>query len=102
MAVLPIAMPVSIRRTVSLGIMFGIGEFGCQSRIVMSPAELIKRPSSAASQRYSGQWSRRVRIITHALLAIFLASPLVRERPGGGFCALYNSAFGTPPHQPSP
>jgi hypothetical protein len=61
--VLPIAMQVSIRRTKMFGTKLGTGDEGCHIKIVKSPAEIMNKPSSAASQRYSGQWSRSARIM---------------------------------------
>src|SRR5436190_5419546 len=57
MAVPPIAIPVSMRRTNGSGIRLRTGDDGCQSNIVKSEADTMNKPSSAASQKYSGQCS---------------------------------------------
>src|SRR5207249_11405627 len=57
MAVPPIAIPVSMRRTKGSGIRLRTGDDGCQSNSVKSEADIMNKPSSAASQKYSGQCS---------------------------------------------
>jgi hypothetical protein len=61
MAVPPIAIPVSMRRTKGSGIRLRTGDDGCQSNIVKSEADIMNKPSSAASQKYSGQCSLSAR-----------------------------------------
>src|SRR5262249_40568848 len=49
----------------------GTGESGYQSRMVKRLAEIMKSPSSAASQRYSGQWSRSARIMSSSAKSLW-------------------------------
>jgi hypothetical protein len=54
-AVLPIAIPINIRRTKGSEIAFRTGDAGYSSRMAKIPAEIMKRHNSIASQTYSGQ-----------------------------------------------
>src|SRR4051812_5701964 len=54
-AVAPIEIPIRTRRTTPLEIAMRTGEPGCSRSTVTKHAEIMKRPNSAASIRYSGQ-----------------------------------------------
>src|SRR5437868_10803000 len=54
-AVDPIARPIRTRRTKEFGNAWRTGEAGCSSSATKRQAEIMKRASSAASIRYSGQ-----------------------------------------------
>ena len=62
-AVSPIAAPVRTRRKKTEGILSGTGEEGSQKSTVNTHADIIKRPSSAASMLNSGDrtTTRRIR-----------------------------------------
>src|SRR5919106_4013890 len=50
--------PMTARRVSSPGMASAAGEPGWKRSVPKSPAETMKRPSPAASMRYSGQWCR--------------------------------------------
>src|SRR5512146_35376 len=51
-------MPIRIRRSRGSGTAACSGECGCSRAVVATEAETMKRPSPAASIKYSGQWVR--------------------------------------------
>src|SRR5215813_3650035 len=54
-AVVPIASPIRTRRKKAFGIACRTGDEGCSRSTTKRQAEIMNRPSSAASIRYSGQ-----------------------------------------------
>src|SRR5215472_11493116 len=74
----PIAIPISNRRTASLARKRWIGEAGCHNRVATAHAENRYRPDSAASIKYSGQWSRKPCAALSARLLVTAACGSIR------------------------